>query len=153
MSDTSPDWVGSGWYRMMVGAGASRIPESPPGVNQCGAWATGWMKGSHPTVAGQTKELVTFCFDGKGFHSGTDCGWKTQGKVTHCGDYFVYYLENTPACTLRYCATDRFQMISFDINIFGNGKRNDQSATIYTKKSTALGYFSFCNFLLQSGLL
>ena len=102
---TSPDWVGAGWYRFMVGT-SSRIPESPPGSNQCGTHATGWLKGSHPAVAGQTKE-VKFCFDGKGWGY-TDCIGSTQGKVTHCRDYFVYYLENTQHCFHRYCATDRF---------------------------------------------
>ena len=62
---TSPDWVGAGWYRMMVGDGGTRIPESPPGVHQCGAHVTGWLKGSHPAVAGQSTK-VTFCFDPKG---------------------------------------------------------------------------------------
>ena len=82
----------------------TRIPESPPGMNQCGTWATGWMRGSHPIVAGQTHEKVTFCFDGRGWGSYTDCEWSTQGKVTHCGEYFVYYLENVPKCSFRYCA-------------------------------------------------
>ena len=91
---------------MMVGA-LTKIPEAPPGRLQCGTGAPGWLRGSHTAVAGQTKE-VKFCFDDKGVGSRTDCEWSTQGKVTHCGDYFVYYLENTPGCTLRYCATDRF---------------------------------------------
>ena len=92
---------------MMVGAGATRIPESPPGIFQCGTGAPGWLKGSHPALAGQTKE-VKFCFDHKGIGSRTDCEWSTQGKVTHCGEYFVYYLEKPPTCKLRYCATDHF---------------------------------------------
>ena len=35
-----------------------------------------------------------------------DCYTSTEGKMTNCGEYFVYYLENTPwKCELRYCAT------------------------------------------------
>ena len=106
-SDTSPDWAGAGWYRIMAGS-STRIPESPPGKYHCGTFAAGWMKGSHPTVARQSNEEVTFCFDGKGYAEWSNCQISTQGKVTHCGDFFVYYLENTPNCNLRYCATDRF---------------------------------------------
>ena len=104
---SSLDWVGAGWYRMMVPAG-TRIPETSPGIWHCGTQAPGWLKGSHPAAVGQTSE-VKFCFDGKGFpNPATDCEWSTQGKVTHCGDYFVYYLDNTPTCNIRYCATDHF---------------------------------------------
>ena len=102
---TSPDWVGAGWYRMMAGTN-TKIPVSPPGTWYCGTYTTGWLKGSHPSVAGQTR-VVKFCFDYRG-RTFTDCHWSTQGKVTHCGEYFVYYLENTSKCPLRYCATDSF---------------------------------------------
>ena len=106
-SSTNSDWVGAGWYRMMAPAG-TRIPESTPGSYQCSTLKTGWLRGSHPTIAGQTTQVL-YCFDGKGYGSGyTDCSWSVKGKVTHCKDYFVYYLENTPTCTLRYCATDHF---------------------------------------------
>ena len=106
-SSRRADWVGAGWYRMMAPAGTT-IPESPPGIYQCGTEAPGWMKGSHPSVARQTSQGVTYCFDARGFDSNNDCQWSTQGKVTHCGDYYVYYLENTPQCRLSYCATDHF---------------------------------------------
>ena len=102
---TSPDWVGAGWYRMMVPAG-TRIPESPPGRYQCGTTATGWLRGSHPASPGR-KDNVTYCFDNTESDD-TDCDWSTQGKVTHCGDYFVYYLEDAPCYPCRYCATDHF---------------------------------------------
>eukprot|EP00088_Acartia_fossae_P043413 TRINITY_DN4574_c0_g1_i7.p1 TRINITY_DN4574_c0_g1~~TRINITY_DN4574_c0_g1_i7.p1 ORF type:complete len:349 (-),score=65.22 TRINITY_DN4574_c0_g1_i7:249-1274(-) len=104
--NTSPDWAGAGWYRMMGPAG-TRIPEAPPGIWQCGTKASGWMTGSHPAVAGQTIDVI-FCFDLKGYKGYSDCEWSTQGKVTHCGNYIVYYLENTPHCDLRYCATNHF---------------------------------------------
>ena len=99
----SPGWVGPAWYRMP--AGTPRIPESSPGVYHCGTLGTGWLSGVHPTTPGATKSSVHYCFDNTGSNS-TDCRWSTSGKVTNCGNYFVYYLENVPLCNLRYCATN-----------------------------------------------
>ena len=95
----SPGWVGPAWYRMP--AGTPRIPESSPGLYHCGTGSTGWLSGVHPTTPGASSN-VKFCFQS----SSNDCSWSTQGKVTNCGNYFVYYLENAPICRLRYCATN-----------------------------------------------
>ena len=95
----SPGWVGPAWYRMP--AGTPRIPESPPGRYHCGTAVTGWLSGVHPTTPG-AKSNVKYCFTS----SSNDCYYSTQGKVTNCGSYFVYYLENTPGCSYRYCATN-----------------------------------------------
>ena len=98
----SPEWVGPAWYRFTMPAG-TRIPESSPGKLHCGSWATGWLSGVHPTSPGASNNNAKYCFDNG---DGNDCHWSTQGKVTNCGSYFVYYLENTPYCRLRYCATN-----------------------------------------------
>ena len=95
----SPGWVGPAWHRMP--AGTPRIPESSPGVCHCGTYYTGWLSGVHPTTPGASSN-VKFCFH----YSSNDCWKSTQGKVTNCGNYFVYYLENTPLCHMRYCATN-----------------------------------------------
>ena len=96
----SPGWVGPAWYRFTMPAG-THIPESSPGVNHCGTYATGWLSGVHPTSPGASTH-AKFCF-----HAGSnDCSYSTQGKVTNCGKYFVYYLENTTTCQNRYCATN-----------------------------------------------
>ena len=96
----SPGWKGPAWYRFSMPAG-TRIPESSPGKYHCGTYVTGWLSGVHPTSPGASSN-VKYCFTG----SSNDCRWSTQGKVTNCGSYFVYYLENTPTCDLRYCATN-----------------------------------------------
>ena len=98
MTLNSPGWVGPAWYRFTMPAG-TRIPESSPGRYHCGAYHTGWLSGVHPTTPGASTN-AKFCFAG----SGNDCWTSTQGNVTNCGSYFVYYLENTPHCQLRYCA-------------------------------------------------
>ena len=95
----SPGWVGPAWYRFTMPAG-TRIPESSPGSGHCCTGSSGWLSGVHPTSPGASSN-VKFCFD-----NGYDCNWSTQGKVTNCGSYFVYYLENVPLCVLRYCATN-----------------------------------------------
>ena len=99
-SNVSPGWVGSAWYRFTMPAG-TRIPESSPGQYHCGTSLTGWLSGVHPTTPGASVN-VKYCFA----TSNNDCYWSNQGKVTNCGSYFVYYLENTPACRARYCATN-----------------------------------------------
>ena len=99
---TSPEWEGPAWYRFTMPAG-TRIPESPPGLNHCGTYVTGWLSVVHPTSPGAFNNNAKFCFDDG---SSNDCKYSTQGKVTNCGSYFVYYLENAPACRFRYCATN-----------------------------------------------
>ena len=99
LSLKSPGWVGPAWYRMP--AGTPRIPESSPGASRCGTYYTGWLSGVHPTTSGASSD-VKYCFT----YGSNDCEWFNQGKVTNCGNYFVYYLQNTPQCHLRYCATN-----------------------------------------------
>ena len=95
----SPGWVGPAWYRMP--AGTPRIPESSPGELHCGTYTTGWLSGVHPTTPG-ARSNVKYCFH----NGGNDCYVSSQGKVTNCGNYFVYYLGNAPTCNARYCATN-----------------------------------------------
>ena len=99
--DVSPDWKGTGWwYRFTLPAG-TRIPESSPGDNHCGTSATGWLSGTHPTSTGESLD-VKFCFHSS---NGDDCKFYQPGKITNCGEFFVYYLKDTSYCALRYCAT------------------------------------------------
>ena len=79
----------------------TRIPESSPGSYHCGTYITGWLSGVHPTTPGASID-AKFCFQ----WGSNDCYEPTQGKVTNCGSYFVYYLENTPICQARYCASN-----------------------------------------------
>ena len=49
----SPDWQGNQWYRM-GGLAGTQIPEQIPGYRTCSADAPGYLKGHHPTTAGET---------------------------------------------------------------------------------------------------
>jgi hypothetical protein len=102
---TSPSWDGPGWYKFANPAGTRMATyKSPPPPNRCGTNATGFMNDSHPTKVGETKK-VKFCFNWNIVGNGNTCQWHKYGQVTKCGEEdFVYYLEDVPNCTNRYCA-------------------------------------------------
>ena len=92
--------IGPGWFRFEGSAG-TRMPTSCPPDYRCGTAATGWLNGGHPTVAdGQVSRTVCF------HYSQNCCYWSTNIKVRNCGSYYVYYLNGTPVCNLRYCGTN-----------------------------------------------
>ena len=92
--------IGPGWFRFEGSAGTRMTTLCPPGY-RCGTHATGWLNGGHPTVAdGQVSRQVCF------HYSQNCCHWSTNIKVRNCGSYYVYYLNGTPNCSLRYCGTN-----------------------------------------------
>ena len=96
--NTSPDWKGPGWYRL-IGAAGTSIPEMAYGANHCGTLYPGWMRGVHPSIPGDTV-VAEVCFHG-GVHG--DCRYPVNIIVTNCGDYYLYELPETPYCDMRYC--------------------------------------------------
>ena len=91
--------IGPGWFRFEGSAG-TKMPTSCPPEHRCNTYATGWLKGGHPTVAdGQVSRQVCF-------HWSNCCQYSTNIKVRNCGSYYVYYLSGTPSCILRYCGTN-----------------------------------------------
>jgi len=98
----SNGWKGEGWYRL-AGPAGTKIPEGPVGKNKCGTSGTGWMVDTHPTDDYATKD-VRFCFQWRNAdQTPNDCRTENKGKVTNCGPYYVYNLENVPNCNQRYC--------------------------------------------------
>ena len=97
------DWRGTGWYRFKHPAG-TRLAQSAPGQDHCGAYRAGWSNSALPDRNGESAD-IKICFD-MDYGSANDCAVSNQGKVTNCGTYFVYYLENTPTCTARYCGSN-----------------------------------------------
>ena len=58
--------------------------------------------GPHPDQLGETVGMQA-CFNGP---SGDDeCQWLTSIQVKNCGNFYLYKLEDTPYCPLRYCST------------------------------------------------
>ena len=98
-NNQSPDWKGPGWYRISGEAG-TQIPENPVESLHCHTHSTGWLDGNHPTNVGETV-YRRVCFNLYQEH----CWREIQIEVKNCGDFFLYYLENTPGCNLRYCST------------------------------------------------
>ncbi|XP_053410781.1 pancreatic secretory granule membrane major glycoprotein GP2 [Nycticebus coucang] len=88
----------SGWYRF-VGEGGVRMPETCVPVYRCQADAPMWLNGTHPGL-GDGIINRTSC----AHWSDNCCLWKTKVLVKACpGGYYVYRLEGTPECRLRYC--------------------------------------------------
>jgi hypothetical protein len=51
--------------------------------------------------------IITLFDRFKGYMDRSACKWNQFGKITNCGDYFVYYLKDLIYhCDLTYCATD-----------------------------------------------
>merc|ERR1712215_451041 len=105
--NTAPDWSMGGvwgdqpsWYRVVPPAG-TRLLSQAPGEKMCGTMASGWVEGEHPQVEGDTVDrVVYFDFDDNNKYDAAPV------KITHCGDYFVYFLEEAPAWDFGYCTTD-----------------------------------------------
>ena len=90
-----------GWYRF-TGAAGDRMPTYCVPKNRCGTHAPGWLNGSHPSVAdGVVTRRVCYHWSNK------CCLWKNNIKVKNCGAFFVYELQKTPVCYLRYCGNNR----------------------------------------------
>ena len=98
--------LAAGWYRL-IGKAGSQLPEQPI-VNQnspyrCNTAAIAWITQPHPRF-GEGKVARTVCFH----WSGDSCRWSVpQTIVINCGSYFVYFLQRTPVCSLRYCGNTK----------------------------------------------
>merc|ERR1712228_696724 len=100
-SNTSPDWQGPGWYRVMSPAGSQisehvRDPEHKDIHGDCNTHHGGWMLGGHPSIEeGIVARTVGLRWD----CNGTD---KIQIRVVNCNQFYLYELKTT-SCSLRYC--------------------------------------------------
>lgn len=85
------------WVRFVSPAG-TLIPNYVVGAYYCGTHATGWFTGVYPSSPA-TSTSGTVCFN----WSGISCYWSSSITITHCGTYYVFYIRDPPACSLRYC--------------------------------------------------
>ena len=90
-----------GWYRFEGEAG-TRMPTTRVHKDKCGTIFPGWLNGVHPTV--EEGEVVReVCFSA----FSPDCCYDRENiKVKNCSSYYVYELDATPGCDMRYCGTD-----------------------------------------------
>ena len=54
-TNISPDWKGTGWYRIWTGTQltGTMIPEMPVASYYCNTVSPGWLDRKHPTVPGK----------------------------------------------------------------------------------------------------
>ena len=75
------------------------MPTKCQPLSRCDAYKTGWLRGTHPSVAeGAVNKTVCFRYR-------SCCKYSVIIRVRNCGSYYVYHLINTPECNLRYCGT------------------------------------------------
>lgn len=92
------------WYQFSGEAGWRMAKRCVPSM-RCGAEATGWLSGSHPS---EQEGIVnrTVCFN-----SGDDCCfWKSQVKVRNCSGFYLYYLKRDVRGAYekyRYCGNGK----------------------------------------------
>ena len=103
-----------GWYRFNGEAGSAMPTKCVPS-NYCGAHAPGWMQGAHPTQAeGAVTRKVCYHW------TKNCCQWSNNIRVRNCGDFYVYELDKTPVCSLRYCGNATAGKICFtNLMVFG----------------------------------
>jgi len=91
------EYTGPGWYRFS-GAAGTRIPTTRPNYYDCGTDAPGYINGSNPAVG---DGIVTrqVCY----YWSGSSCRWSNNIRMANCGGFYLYELQDTPVCALRYC--------------------------------------------------
>ena len=91
----------SGWYRFSGEAG-TQMAEACPKMHSCSTNSSGWLSGTHPTVAeGIVKRKV--CFSQRVSQFFTDCCNQAKTiSVRNCGAFYVYCLD-PPDYYSRYC--------------------------------------------------
>jgi len=97
---TTPDWKGSGWYRIGGQAGTKIIEKGTGVYGSCGVHHGGWLFGGHPTPEeGEVSRTVYFDPG-----NGNSKDFPISIKVTNCNSkYFVYYLPDINSCARGYC--------------------------------------------------
>ena len=92
--------ISYGWYRI-TGEAGNQMPETCIPEYHCGTHAPGWLNGKHPTVH---EGIVTreACYRWEG----VCCKYKNDIRIRNCGGYYVYELQKTPACDMRYCGNN-----------------------------------------------
>ena len=91
----------SGWYRFSGGAG-TQMAEACPKMYSCSTNSSGWLNGTHPTVAeGIVQRKV--CFSQRVSQFLNDCCNHSKNiSVRNCGTFHVYRLD-PPDSYSRYC--------------------------------------------------
>ena len=96
----------SGWYKF--GGDGVKMPASCVPRDRCGAYAPGWMNGTHPTFAdGNVTSKVCYHHNNCLSCLYVCCEISNNTEVVNCGQYYVYKLSQPPVCILRHCGSDK----------------------------------------------
>ena len=118
-----------GWYRFQ-GAAGDRMADKCAPVDHCGTYAPGWLNGEHPTVAeGVVTRRVCYHYP----WSRNCCYPSNNITVRNCGAFFVYKLQKTPFCNLRYCGNGSAGNLSC---LFLSVSVNNQPSSNYHHQSS-----------------
>ena len=103
----------TGWYRFQ-GAAGDQIADKCLLMWRCGTRYSGWLNGSHPSVA-EGVVARNVCYS----DYNDCCKWSNNIKVKNCSGYYVYELQKPPlgyTKCLRYCGnagTGKLDLIPF----------------------------------------
>ena len=88
------------WYRFTTPR-SNVMPETCVAKYHCNTNAPGWLSGPHPTVS---EGIVTrqVCYN----WNNNCCNWRNNIKVRNCSGFYVYELQRTTICHLRYCTSE-----------------------------------------------
>ena len=94
---------GNDWFRFVEPAGV-KLSNVDIGQNACGTHRSGWLRGSDPTIVGQTLDR-TVCFS----HGPYPCQTDVNIKVSLCSDnnnekFLIYQLRKPSVSGSGYCA-------------------------------------------------
>ena len=96
------DQLVPGWYRFSGAAGTKMSTICPSG-NICATRAVSWLDpavGDHPAASDGVVSRTIF------FSYASNCTrFSVPALIQNCGSFYVYRLQATPYCSLRYCAT------------------------------------------------
>ena len=92
----------SGWYRFGGGAGTRMYTSCRSSRYYCNTNYPGYMSGNHPSVNdGIVTRTVYFYY----YYNGNCNYWSHSIRVINCaGLYYLYELNGTPSCNMRYCS-------------------------------------------------
>ena len=131
------------WVRFASSAG-TQIPTTVPSKYSCGTHAPGWYNGTYPPSAGSTN-TGNVCYS----WGNNTCNWSNSIRVTNCLTYFVFFLTNSPTCTLGYCV-EWFDLLENKWVVWISETRHGSIWSVRRRDSSSLLLVNWVDFLRWS---
>ncbi|XP_074628689.1 uncharacterized protein LOC141886438 isoform X2 [Acropora palmata] len=91
------------WYKIEINGFPAIIPTNCPAIGSCGTQAQIWIMSMEKLRFGEDRN-GSACVAWNGPLERICCMWKWPIRVTHCGDFVVYWLKGVEDCSMAYCA-------------------------------------------------